>query len=108
MATGVPMEEALTPAQCERMRQFLRALVAAAAQAEPGTKLDVGAFMAEWRHQMVGKRGRTVRAYRRWEKEEIELLHRMYRNGMSMSQIAKALNRAVSSVSHQLKKVGRV
>ncbi len=101
---GVPMEKALSPEQCEKMRQFLRALVVAAAQAEPGVKLDVSAFMAEWHRQQ----GQKARSWRRWKKEEIELLHRMYRNGMSMSQIAKALNRAVSSVSYQLKKVGRV
>lgn len=46
---GCPMEEALTPAQCNEMRAFLACLVRATSN-RSGIKLDVGAFCHEYRN----------------------------------------------------------
>lgn len=46
---GVPMEQALTPEQCERMRIFLRALLTYAKKVPPRIRPDVSSFMATWR-----------------------------------------------------------
>lgn len=45
---SVPMEDALTPDQCNTVKGFLRALVCMANQ-RPGKPVDVGGFMAEYR-----------------------------------------------------------
>jgi ParB-like chromosome segregation protein Spo0J len=54
-AGGVKMEEALTPEECEKVRQFLRVLLTYYREVPPSRKADVRAFMAAYRHEKGAK-----------------------------------------------------
>jgi len=52
--TSCPMEDALTPDECAEMRRFLAVLVALRRELPAGRKVEVAAFMAEWRKWRIG------------------------------------------------------
>ena len=58
---SIPMQDALTPDQCEDMRRFLSALVKYDDIAqEAGRKLDVGRFMVEYREAYRGQESEAI------------------------------------------------
>ncbi len=82
---GVRMEEALSPEECTRVRDFLRSLVCYARQLPPGTLPDVSAFMSEWREVHGG------RPYHKWTPDMLEAAVRMREKGTAVSEAAVAL-----------------
>lgn len=49
LCKGVPMEKALTPSQCEHMREFLAKLIA-----YPDKKINITEFIEDWRYRNCG------------------------------------------------------